>query len=72
VKTLAMISGIKSDNPIIFGQFLSGQTPIVEHAKNAMQNVNGLGVIFPVNAIIDQVGHVEISSRRYQLGYIQG
>jgi hypothetical protein len=66
VKTLAMISGIKSDNPKILGQFLSGQMPIVEHAKNAMQNVNGLGVIFPVNAIIDQVGHARFSSRKNQ------
>jgi hypothetical protein len=31
-----------------------------------------MGVIFPVNAVIDQAGHVKISSGSYQLGYIQG
>jgi hypothetical protein len=67
-----VISRIVSDYAVRFSELLSSKMPIVEHAKNAMQNVNGMGVIFPVNAVIDQAGHNEISSGSCQLGYIQG
>jgi hypothetical protein len=72
METFAVISRIVSDYAVRFCEFLSSKMPIVLHAKNAMQDVNGMGVIFPVNAVIDQAGHIEISSRKYQLGYIQG
>jgi hypothetical protein len=72
MKTLAVVSGVKSDYAKVCGELLSGQMPIIEHAKNAMQDVQRTAVCFSVNAVIDQVGHTEISSRKYPLGYTQG
>jgi len=52
-----MVSRIKSNHTKVLRKLLSRQVPIVEHAKNAMQNVQWSDVFVPVNAVVDQVGH---------------